>query len=221
MELLLAMVAGLTLGCIHAFDVDHITAVTVFVSRNPDPRRATLLGVHWGLGHTATVLVLGLLSLGLRFVVPALVQTIAEVVVGVLLIAIGVWVLKGVLKSHQVHFHKHTHDGIEHFHFHSHEHQSDHRHRHSLFAVGAAHGIAGTASLMVIIPLTVTSSLIVATVYLVVFGLGTIIAMGTLAYVMGKLTVSLKTKATLSWIQAIAGAMSVCVGLLWIGHEAF
>ena len=74
---------------------------------------------------------------------------------------------------------------------------------------------------MVIIPLAVTSSLMVATAYLVVFGFGTIVAMGILAYVMGKLTVSLKTKNTLSWIQAIAGAISVCVGLLWIGHEAF
>ena len=221
MELLLAMVAGLTLGCIHAFDVDHITAVTVFVSRNPDPKRAALLGVHWGLGHTATVLVLGLLSLGLKFVIPPLVQSIAEMLVGALLVAIGVWVLRGVLKRCQIHFHKHTHDGVEHTHFHSHEHRSDHHHQHSLFAVGAAHGIAGTASLMVIIPLAVTSSLMVATAYLVVFGFGTIVAMGILAYVMGKLTVSLKTKNTLSWIQAIAGAISVCVGLLWIGHEAF
>jgi high-affinity nickel permease len=221
MELLLAMAAGLTLGCIHAFDVDHITAVTVFVSRNPDPKRAAVLGIHWGLGHTTTVLVLGLLSLGLKFVIPPLVQSIAEMLVGALLVAIGVWVLRGVLKRRQIHFHEHTHDGAEHFHFHSHEHQSDHQHQHSLFAVGAAHGIAGTASLMVIIPLAVTSSFMVATAYLVVFGFGTIIAMGTLAYLMGKLTVSLKTKNTLSWIQTAAGAISICVGFLWIGHEAF
>lgn len=219
MELLLAMVAGLTLGCIHAFDVDHVTAVTVFVSKHADPKKAAFLGIRWGLGHTATIFVLGILSIALRFVIPPLVQSLAEMLVGILLVVIGVWALRDVIKRHRIHLHKHTHDGVEHIHFHSHEHRTDHYHRHSMFLVGATHGFAGTASLMVVIPLAVTSSLLIASVYLVVFGIGTIIAMGMLAYFMGKLALSMKTKNVLPWIQATAGVVSICIGLLWIGHE--
>lgn len=86
--------------------------------------------------------------------------------------------------------------------------------------IGATHGFAGTAALMVIIPLAVTNSLLTASVYLVVFGIGTIIAMGTLAYILGKIALSMKAKNVLLWVRAIAGVVSVFVGLLWIGNEA-
>ena len=220
MELLLAMVAGLTLGCIHAFDVDHVSAVTVFVSKNPHPRQAALLGIRWGLGHTTTVLILGLFSIALKFVIPPLVQSLAEILVGSLLLVIGIWALWDVVKRHHIHFHRHIHDGVEHVHFHSHEHRTDHYHKHSMVLIGATHGFAGTAALMVIIPLAVTNSLLTASVYLVVFGIGTIIAMGTLAYILGKIALSMKAKNVLLWVRAIAGVVSVFVGLLWIGNEA-
>jgi cytochrome c biogenesis protein CcdA len=221
MELLLAMVGGLTLGCLHAFDVDHVAAVTVFVSKNPNPRHAAALGVRWGMGHTVTVFILGVLSTVLRLIIPPRVQMLAEILVGVLLVTIGVWVLWDVLKHHRVHIHKHMHDGVEHIHFHSHELRSDHRHKHSLFFIGAAHGFAGTASLMVIVPLAVTTSLYIIAAYLVVFGIGTIITMGVLAYFMGKLVASVEERNILSWVQATAGVVSVCVGLLWIGYQLF
>jgi sulfite exporter TauE/SafE len=221
MELILVMVGGLTLGCLHAFDVDHVAAVTVFVSKNPNPRQAAALGVRWGMGHTVTVFILGVLSTTLRFIIPPHVQSLAEILVGVLLVTIGVWVLWDVLKRHRVHIHKHTHDGVEHVHLHSHEHRADHRHKHSLFFIGAAHGFAGTASLMVIVPLAVTTSLYVIAAYLVVFGIGTIITMGVLAYFMGKLVTSVEKRNILSWIQATAGTVSVCVGILWIGYQVF
>jgi high-affinity nickel permease len=221
MELLLAMVGGLTLGCLHAFDVDHIAAVTVFVSKNPNPRHAAALGVRWGMGHTLTVFVLGVLSTALRFIIPPDVQSLAEILVGLLLVTIGVWVLWDLLKRCRVHIHKHTHDGVEHMHFHSHEYQSDHRHKHSLFFIGPAHGFAGTASLMVIVPLAVTTSLYVIAAYLVVFGIGTIITMGVLAYFMGKLVTSVEKQNILWWVQATAGAVSLCVGILWIGYQVF
>jgi len=90
-----------------------------------------------------------------------------------------------------------------------------------MFLIGATHGFAGTASLMVIVPLTVTTSLYTAAVYLILFGIGTIVAMGTLAYFMGKLATSMKERKVLPRVQAIAGVVSIFVGLLWIGHQAF
>lgn len=221
MELLLAMIGGLTLGCLHALDVDHIAAVTVFVSKHPNPRQAATLGIRWGMGHTLSVFVLGVLSVMLKFIIPPLVQSLAEILVGVLLVAIGVWALRDSLRRHSIHLHKHIHDGVEHVHFHSHADRSDHSHGHSMFLIGVTHGFAGTASLMVIVPLTVTTSLYTAAAYLILFGVGTIAAMGALAHFMGKLATSMKEPQVLPRVQALAGLVSVVVGLLWIGHQVF
>jgi sulfite exporter TauE/SafE len=88
-----------------------------------------------------------------------------------------------------------------------------------MFLIGATHGFAGTASLMVVVPFAITGSILTAAVYLVVFGIGTILAMGMLAFIIGKAALSIKARNALPWVQAVAGVVSLCVGLVWIGHE--
>jgi sulfite exporter TauE/SafE len=221
MDLLLAVVGGFTLGCLHAFDADHVAAVTAFASKHPSARQASLFGIYWGLGHTATLLILGGLSVALKFVIPPAVSTAAEMLVGILLVAIGLWVLRDFIRGKKVHLHKHTHDGVEHVHFHSHAHADDHRHRHSMFAVGAAHGFAGTAAVMVLIPITVTQSVSFALVYLLVFGLGTMSAMGLFAYFLGSVTQKAGSTRLVTAVQGVAGSLSLLVGLFWIGERLF
>lgn len=221
MDLFLAVTGGFTLGCLHAFDVDHIAAVTAFASKHPNARRASLFGIYWGLGHTATLLVLGGLSVALRFVIPQALSSAAEILVGVLLMAIGLWVLRDFVRGTKVHVHKHTHDGVEHVHFHSHAKGDDHRHRHSMFFVGAAHGFAGTAAVMVIIPITITQSLSVALIYLMLFGIGTMTAMGLFAYVLGSVAQKAGSERAIAIIQALAGSLSLILGIVWIGKRFF
>ena len=221
MDLFLAVTGGFTLGCLHAFDVDHIAAVTAFASKHPNARRASLFGIYWGLGHTATLLVLGGLSVALRFVIPQALSSAAEILVGVLLMAIGLWVLRDFVRGTKVHVHKHTHDGVEHVHFHSHAQGDDHRHRHSMFFVGAAHGFAGTAAVMVIIPITITQSLSVALIYLMLFGIGTMTAMGLFAYVLGSVAQKAGSERAIAIIQALAGSLSLILGIVWIGKRFF
>lgn len=217
MEFLLALVSGFTLGCVHAFDADHIAAVTAFASKHPDARKAARFGLIWGLGHTTTLVVFGGISAALKFVIPPLVETLAEGLVGLLLVGIGVWVLQDLLRRKHIHIHAHTHDGVEHVHFHSHEEGAHHRHEHSMFLVGAAHGFAGTAAVMVIIPLTLSQSLVTALVFLLLFGAGTIAAMGTFAYLVGSLSKLNGAKRFLTAFRGVAGAASLGLGLLWIG----
>ena len=71
---------------------------------------------------------------------------------------------------------------------------------------------------MIIIPLA--GSRIIASVYRILFGVGTMLAMGTLAFFMGKIVASMRTRNILPWFQATAGAVSMFVGLLWIGYGA-
>lgn len=219
MDLVLAIAGGFTLGCLHAFDVDHVAAVTAFSSKHPSARRASLFGIYWGLGHTATLLVLGGLSVGLKFVIPPVLSAAAELLVGLLLIAIGLWVLRDFFRGAKVHAHKHTHDGVEHVHFHSHAHGEDHRHRHSMFFVGAAHGFAGTAAVMVLVPITITQSLSFALIYLVLFGIGTMSAMGLFAYLLGSVTQRAGSEKVISAVQVAAGSLSLIIGILWIGER--
>ncbi|MEX2115738.1 MAG: sulfite exporter TauE/SafE family protein [Bacteroidota bacterium] len=221
MDLVLALFSGLILGTLHAFDPDHIAAVTAFSSKHPEPRKAAVFGITWGFGHSTTLVLFGLTAVAFRFVIPPLIESVAEGIVGGLLVAIGVWVLSDILKKKRMHIHKHTHDGIKHIHLHSHAIESHHRHRHSMFMVGAAHGLAGTASVLVLIPLALGQSLITAAAYLLLFGLGTTIAMGLFAYLLGSLSHLAHVKRILPVLQGMAGLASICIGILWISNSLF
>ncbi len=217
MELFLALVGGLTLGAVHALEVDHITAVTAFASKQPDAKKAARFGILWGLGHSATLLVLGTVSMAFKFIVPPVIVWYAEMSVGLLLIVIGFWVLRDVLRRRQIHVHKHSHDGVEHIHFHSHQESEQHRHSHSLFFIGATHGFAGTASVMVVVPIAITQSLYTAVFYLLLFSVGTVSAMALFAYLLGTVTRSAMAVRVLPFFQGAAGVASICIGLLWLG----
>lgn len=217
MEIVLPILAGFTLGCIHAFDVDHIVAVTAFASKRPTATGAATFGFLWGLGHTATLVVLGVLSIAFRFAIPPMMESIAETTVGVLLIVIGAWVLLSMFRQKQMHIHKHTHDGVEHVHIHSHADGESHRHSHSMFWVGATHGFAGTAAVMVIIPVAISQSVFSALTYLLLFGIGTMAAMSLFAFTIGTVAARMKSRTVLTWFQALSGVASMVIGFMWVG----
>lgn len=219
MEFVMAIVAGFTLGFLHAFDVDHVAAVTALSSKKAKPSKVARLGATWGLGHTATLLILGAASIALKFSIPPSFEFYAELMVGIVLVVIGVWVLKDVFSKSAIHLHKHTHDGVEHIHLHSHKHREDHDHTHSLFMVGAAHGAAGTAAVLLLIPIAISQSVWVAVIYLLLFGVGTITAMALFAYGLGRITQRIQSKKTIAVFRATTGAMSLVIGILWISEK--
>lgn len=218
MDYLLPVLAGLTLGCIHAFDVDHITAVAAFTSKNPRPLQAARFGIIWGFGHTTTLVLLGLLSIVFRFVIPPYIESTAEAMVGLLLIAIGIWILKDTFRRRRLHIHKHSHGGVEHVHLHSHANATHHHHGHSMFLVGATHGFAGTASVMVVIPIAISQSILFSALYLILFGIGTMLAMGLFGYLVGSIASKTGGARRLTIMQGIAGSASLLIGLVWLAE---
>ena len=54
---------GLVLGARHAFEPDHLTAISNLVVEANGARRGAILGAIWGLGHTLSLLVVGILLL--------------------------------------------------------------------------------------------------------------------------------------------------------------
>lgn len=92
---LLALLAALLLGLRHATDPDHLTAVsTLVLSDDPDhARRASRLGLYWGLGHATTLLAIGLPLVLLEQELPPAVERWAELVVGVMIVALALRLL--------------------------------------------------------------------------------------------------------------------------------
>jgi len=121
---------GFLLGMRHALDADHVAAVSTMLAQRPDLRRSGFIGLCWGCGHTAVLLIVGLAVLALKITIPDAVAQAFESVVGMMLIALGL-ALAVTLYREQWHLHAHEHDGAHHVHLHSHRLGEDHAHRHA------------------------------------------------------------------------------------------
>ena len=61
---------GLLLGLRHAFEPDHLAAVSTLATRQTRLWPAARLGIAWGVGHTAAVGVVALAVVGLGLTLP-------------------------------------------------------------------------------------------------------------------------------------------------------
>jgi len=161
---------GFLLGVKHAFDADHITAVSTLSKRNP-----SLTGLLWGLGHTITILIVGLIVLSLKIAIPEKLALSFEFIVGGMLIIMGFSILT-TLDTHKIHFHKHKHEEEEHIHFHSHSIEKTHNHYHQPLLIGLIHGLAGSAAVTLLV-LSTINSFWIGLFYILIFGFGSIIGM--------------------------------------------
>ena len=130
--LLSIVVIGFFLGMRHATDPDHVIAVSTIVTQQRNARRAALIGVFWGLGHTLTIFLVGSAIILFNLVIPARLGLAMELSVGFMLILLGGWNLISFMRSvpaapvtsdatHEiVHSHAHSHGDIVHTHPHHH-----------------------------------------------------------------------------------------------------
>jgi ABC-type nickel/cobalt efflux system permease component RcnA len=177
---------GGLLGLRHAFEPDHLAAVSTLATR-PGGRRlwsAARLGLIWGLGHTVTVGAVALLVLVLGVQLPARLWPAAELVVAGLLVLLGSIVIWRYVRG-RWHMHAHAHTTAApapHFHLHSHAADPSHGHAHATvdarrsLGFGVAHGLAGSGAIAALLVAAVpdtTSRL----VYFTAFSAGTIVGM--------------------------------------------
>ena len=229
MELPLLALGAVTASAVHVLTgPDHLAAVLPFAVA--DRRRAFGVGAAWGLGHGLGVLALGLIGQVLRERVNLhALSGAAELVVGALLILVG---LRTLRQSRLVvvhgHAHGHAHEA-SHEHGHVHVHigdvtvdQPEHpvvgehtRHRHSAFGFGILHGAAGGGHLLGALPAMALPPADAA-IYLGAYGLTALVTMGAFAASAGALV----REAQLSRALAVAGALSVAVGVMWMGMAA-
>ncbi|MFQ5656231.1 MAG: sulfite exporter TauE/SafE family protein [Candidatus Methylomirabilales bacterium] len=218
MSLSALMAVGLLLGMGHALDADHVVAVSTIVSESRSLLRSLLIGVVWGIGHTATLLVVGLFVLFFGITPPPWVAISAEFLVGLILIILGVQILWRYSKK-RIYAHYHDHgDGI-HIHFHTHEVTQGHTHEHHgphtrkpLF-VGAVHGLAGSAAVMLLVLSTIQSPLLGA-LCILTFGLGSILGMLVVSALIGFpfLLTAGRFQRLHAGARVVAGLVSIAVG---------
>src|SRR5678815_1802803 len=180
-EFLTILGLGLVLGLRHALDTDHLAAVSTVLAQRPSLRASGLIGLSWGLGHTVVLLLIGAIVLVLQVQIPEPFALAAEFAVGLMLVLLGGMFGMRLVRE-RWHLHTHDHDGEEHIHLHSHALAENHRHGHwwhdsvRPFCIGMAHGLAGSAALLLIV-LSSAQSISEGLVYIAVFGLGSIIGM--------------------------------------------
>lgn len=183
---LLMMGAGLIIGLLHAFEPDHLSSVYTQMSGDSTTRyKKTSLkilgtgfaikGMLWGAGHTFSIVLIGLLVVGLSLHISDSFFIGAEFVVGFMLITLGVITVanRGILSKNHVHPHKH-HNGT--IHTHSHGHDERHKHGHRFYLIGCIHGIAGSGGLVALTASTMPSFDMVL-YFLILFGGGSVIGM--------------------------------------------
>ena len=224
---------GLIFGLKHATEVDHVVAVSNIVSQNRNLWRSALVGALWGAGHTASLLVTGVIVLSLRIAIPETVTSWLEFGVALMILGLGASALwRALQKGREVHLHKHNHDGVAHVHVHFHEEPTRHAHSqpsihtHAVSSigmkpvlVGTMHGLAGSGAITLLV-LTQIKSIWWGLFYLAIFGFGSIVGMLLMSGLIG-LPFAL-TSRNLSGLhhrlQAAIAGLSIAFGLWYAYH---
>ena len=215
-----ALTGALGLGVAHAFEVDHMAAVTAFVANKPTPRQAILFGIKWAVGHGASLLLLGSLLFVLKMTFSAFLAESLERLVGVALLGLGLWTLYGFWTGRQEG--KHTH--IAHSHAdgstHTHAHGALHHHHHGSLWMGMLHGAAGTAAFVGETLVAVSQTYLMVVGYTLAFGLGVLIAMAVYSGALGGMLTWSERHS--GWVVAgarvMTGVAACVVGVYWMFH---
>jgi hypothetical protein len=98
----LALLSAAILGFHHGFDYDHIAAITDITSVQTERWRGMRLGLLYALGHAATVAALGSAVIVFQLSLPHGIDRIAEKLVGVTLLILGIYVLGSLAKGNSI-----------------------------------------------------------------------------------------------------------------------
>lgn len=194
---LIVVAVAILLGLRHASDPDHLAAVTTLVTNGRGG--ATRLGLTWGLGHASSLLVLGIPIVLWQAYLPPLVEQGAEVTIGLVIIALALWLLIRWRRGAFVH--DHTHLRVP-----------PRRTPWQAYGIGLVHGIGGSGGVGVLL-LAAIHSHVVALVALVLFAGCTAISMAALSTGFGVALGRPRARRAFSRIVPVFGTAGLCFGL--------
>jgi hypothetical protein len=213
---------GSLLGMRHALEPDHLAAVSTLVSRERNGIKAAWLGVCWGVGHTFSLLVVGIALVVLRAQMPVRLSDAFECVVALMLIALGLRaILQAVRLGPDGPMHVHRHGGLVHTHAATdgHVHIGSWTLARRPLIVGAIHGLAGSGALTALV-LTTLPTTAARLSYMALFGLGSTVGMAALSGLLGWPLARLGAhQAVVRSVTFLVGFLSTGFGLYW-GYAA-
>lgn len=199
LDALIPVLFAAVVGFGHAFEADHLLAVANIVSKRDSFWLSIKDGIAWGLGHTSTILLVGILIIGLKAGVNEQIFHYLEASVGLMLVLLGIFRLYVVVQTGRA---PHTHFHLSDFLFWQKRQQkaliaapyqmnavalkpgsinnlrfSPVRSKHRLaYGVGLIHGLAGSGTLIVLV-MSQIQELSLSILYLLIFGVGSIVGM--------------------------------------------
>jgi nickel/cobalt exporter len=213
---------GLLLGMRHSTDPDHVVAVSTIVSKQRSIRQAGLIGTIWGLGHTLTIFAVGSMIILFGVVIPPRLGLSMEFSVALMLILLGVLNLTGVMQRMTSYL---TRKPLAVPTISSRAETLLDRSigRFGVYqcmrplVIGIVHGLAGSAAVALLVLSTIHSP-VWATVYLLIFGAGTMVGMMCMTAAMAvPLAFAGNRFTSISRGFSVAsGVVSVCFGFFLV-----
>ncbi|MFD2673686.1 HoxN/HupN/NixA family nickel/cobalt transporter [Marinicrinis sediminis] len=156
------LLLGFGLGIKHAIEPDHVIAVSTIASRSKKLSQSSMAGVFWGIGHSVTMLIVGMVLIISKFQLPETWVSTMEIAVGLMIIYFG-------LTSMWAHRHQVSaqagETGI-----------SPRSQWYRSIFIGTVHGLAGSAAL-VLLTLATVDTWWQGALYMLIFGGGTVAGM--------------------------------------------
>lgn len=160
METTFPLLFAAIVGFGHAFEADHLVAVGNIVTKRKSLAAAVKDGIYWGLGHTSTIFLIGLIMIVGKATFLNNYFIYFEAIVGLMLVVLGGYRLYQYFTKQKTT-----------------KHLEDHKHQHKLaYGVGLIHGLAGSGT-MVLLVMTEVKSSFSSMLYLTIFGIGSALGM--------------------------------------------
>ncbi|HUS28980.1 MAG TPA: hypothetical protein VMZ53_10725 [Kofleriaceae bacterium] len=220
----LAIILGLLVGARHAFEPDHLAAISTLVTSPRSPRSASIstrsglfLGLLWGLGHTIALLGVGVALVLAGGLLPTRIGNAFELAVAGMLVILGARAIVRGVRNKEGRTGVHHHGGVAHAHAgaHDHVHLGDRAYAWRPLTIGIVHGLAGSGALtaLAFAELPTTSARII---YMLLFGIGSVAGMTLATGVTGTVLARLSRGDNAQRVLAIAtGSVSCICGVLW------
>jgi ABC-type nickel/cobalt efflux system permease component RcnA len=213
---------GFFLGIKHAIEPDHVIAVSTIASQSKKLWKSSLAGVFWGIGHTATLFIVGIVLILMKIQISDKWAMSLELLVGLMLVYFGITTIRSFKN---IHVHKHEHyDEDLHKHVHAHKYIGDHVHVHKhqynsyskSLVMGLIHGLAGSAA-MILLTMSTVNSIWEGALYILIFGVGTVVGMLFFTTVIGIPFVLSSNKIGINrTLTQITGGISTAFGIYYI-----
>lgn len=191
---------GLGLGLLHAFDSDHLVAVSTLSISQPSLRKTLNYSFHWSLGHSVVLIILGIYASVLGLQLPLFLSHWAELLVGVMLMVLGIltlYQLRNDIKANS---------------------QAINVTRKTPLMIGVIHGTAGSATILALIPAIQLASPLYTTLYLMCFAGGIFLSMSLFAIIFSRSQQKLAqyNQHFFIYFRAFIGLFALVLGFIWL-----